>query len=126
MAGNNTQYALFFPTLNGTLLAEEQNVEIDRATNSQAVSTVAKGYAGESPGAAMCEITVTNAIPAAGFEFNAGAVMASLTPVQMYVLGPGGKQLKFEGFIISDAVKHGVSQEATYTMRARGTMVDWQ
>ena len=125
MAGNSAIYTLLFQTVNGVLLAQEQSVEIDRATNSQAVSTVAIGYAGESPGAAMVEFTVTSAIPAAGYEYDAGAFMASLTPVQLYTLGPAGKQLKGECFIISDATKHGVNQEATYTFKARGPMALW-
>ena len=51
-------YTLLYVGVNGTLLAEEQEIDISRTTNSQAVATVAKGYAGESPGAAMIEFVV--------------------------------------------------------------------
>jgi len=118
-------YTLLFATVDGALLAEEKSVTIDRTTNSQAVNTVPKGYAGESPGAAMSEFTVDNAIPAAGFEFNAGAKMAGLIPTHLYFIGPGGEQYKGECFIISDSVKHGVNQEATYSFRARGPLTLW-
>lgn len=125
MAGNLQLYTLAFVTTDGTLLAEEKSVSVDRATNSQAVNTVPKGYAGESPGAAMCEFTVDNAVPAAAFEFDAGAKMRALIPTHLYIIGPGGSQLKGECFIISDSFKHGVNQEATYSFRARGPMTLW-
>jgi hypothetical protein len=118
-------YSLLFETVDGALLAEEQSITIDRTTNSQAVSTVAKGYAGESPGAAMTEVTVESALPAGGFEFDAFKKMAALIPTNLYTIGPGGKQLKAQVFIISDTVRHGVNQPASYTFKARGTLSAW-
>jgi len=118
-------YALLFPSVDGSLLMEESSITITRTTNSQPVHTVGNGYAGESPGAAMCEFDVTGAIPKDGFEFDAGKKMATLTPAKLYVLGPGGATLKGECFIISDVTRHGVNQEATYEFRARGPMKLW-
>ena len=57
-------YTLAYVTVENALLTEEASVTVNRATNSQVVNTVAKGYAGESPGAATTEIQVTNAVPA--------------------------------------------------------------
>lgn len=118
-------YTLIFATADGALLAEEKSVTIDRTTASQAVNTVPKGYAGESPGAAMCEFSVESAVPAGGFEFDAGKKMAGLIPTHLYFIGPGGMQLKGECFIISDSLRHGVNQEATTSFRARGPMTLW-
>jgi hypothetical protein len=121
-------YTLAFVTINGTLMAQEQDVTVTRTTNSQAVSTVGLGYAGESPGAAMCTIDVENAVPQAGFEYDAGQSMLSLTPVKLFVLGPGGvppQQLKFTGQIIQDTFGHGVNKAATYRFSARGSFVTW-
>lgn len=86
---------------------------------------MAGGYKGESPGAAMCEFTVESAVPAGGFEFDAGKKMAGLLPTKLYTLGPGGKQLKGECFIISDSLRHGTNQAAAYTFRARGPFKLW-
>jgi hypothetical protein len=122
---SDVQYSLLFETINGTLLAQEQDITVRRTTNSQAVNTVPIGYAGESPGAAMCELDVQNAVPAAGFEYNAGQNMISLTPVKAFTLGPGGQQLKFTGQIISDTLRHGVNNPVTYSFSARGAFVDW-
>lgn len=94
-------------------------------TNSQQVLTVAKGYAGESPGAGMIDVTVENAVPAGGFEFDAGKKMAGLIPTNLYTLGPGGKQLKGQCFIISDSFRHSVNNPSNYSFKARGPFALW-
>ena len=122
MSGNVQLYALLFVGIEGTLLAEEQQVDLTRTTNSQPISTVAKGYAGESPGAAMLELDVTNAIPQAGFEFDMGSKMAGLIPVNFQVRGPGGKTNFGTGFVYQDSITHGVNQEAKYSFRLRAAL----
>ncbi len=126
MSGNLGQYTLLFVTVNGALLAEEQSVQIDRATNAQPVNTVPGGYSGDSPGAGMCEFTVVSAIPAPGQEYDAGQQMAALSTAQVYVLGAGGKTLKGECMIYADSMRHGTGQAAEYTFRARSKLVLWQ
>lgn len=126
-AANPQLYSLFFVVITATnqrtaLLAHEQEVDITRNTQSQAVETVALGYAGESPGAPIMEVDVINAIPAGGFEFDAGASMLGLIPASIQVLGPGGKSAKGKAFIISDTVRHGVNQQARYSFRSRMSM----
>ena len=123
---NPQLYSLLYVTADGALMTEEASCTVNRATNSQAVNTVAKGYAGESPGAPTIEIQVTNAIPAAGFEFNAGAKMKSLKTTEIGVIGPGGQQLKAVGFIISDSIKHAVNSESQYDFTFRGSFQDFQ
>lgn len=120
---NDTQlYTLIYCTVNGKLLTEEASVTVTRTTNSQPVSTVAKGYAGESPGAPMVEIDVDNAVPSADFELDAGPFMNSLEAVEMGVIGPGGKQMIAKGFIISDTFGHSVNSESKYSFKFRGAM----
>jgi len=119
-------YSLLFVSVNGGLLTEEGSVDVTRTTGSQAVTTVAKGYAGESPGAQMCEISVTNAIPSADFEFNPGPFMAALNAVEIGVIGPGGKQLKAKGFIIQDTFTHAVNTESKLSFRFRGQFADFE
>jgi hypothetical protein len=109
----------------GALLTEEASVQVTRATNSQAVNTVAKGYAGESPGASSIEIQVTNAVPAADFELNAGRFMASMKSVEIGVVA-AGKQLKAVGFIIHDSFKHSVNSESNYDFTFRGGFQDFE
>lgn len=126
-ASNPVLYSILFTVVTATnkttsLLAQEQEVDITRNTQSQAVETVALGYAGESPGAPMMEVDIVNAIPANGFEFDAGPSMLLLIPAKIQVLGPGGKSVKGNGFIISDSIRHGVNQQARYSFRARMSM----
>lgn len=115
-------YSLLYVVTNGTLLAEEQSVDMSRTSNAQTVLTVAKGFAGVSPGAAMIEVDVTNAIPSGGFEFDMGAKIAGLIPIDVQVLGPGGKSTNGKMFVVSDTIRHGVNQEAKYTFKALGAL----
>jgi hypothetical protein len=118
-------YTLAYCTADGKLLTEEASLTVNRATNSQAVNTVAKGYAGESPGAPTVEIQVTNAVPAADFELNAGPFMKSLKAVEMGVI-VAGKQLVAKGFIIADSFKHSVNSESNYDFTFRGGFEDFE
>ena len=119
MSGNVQLYTLLFVGIEGTLLVEEQQVDLTRTTNSQPISTVAKGYAGESPGAAMIELDVTSAIPQAGFEFDMGQKMAGLIPVNFQVRGPGGKTNFGVGFVHADSLTHSKSADVSYTFKLR-------
>jgi hypothetical protein len=112
-------YTLLYATVGGALLTEEVSLTLSRSTGSQAVMTVSKGYAGESPGANTIELDVTNAIPAAGQEFDSGPAMASLSPVEFGVL-IAGKSCVFKGFIIKDTFKHSVNAESSYDFSCRG------
>ena len=120
-----TLYTLAYVLVDGAILTEEASVTVDRATNSQAVNTVAKGYAGESPGAANCQIQVSNAVPAADFEVNPGKYMKALKEVEIGVLA-AGKQITVPGFIISDSFKHSVNNESMLDFTFRGTFPDWE
>lgn len=125
MSGNLAIYVVCFEYADGALLAETQSISIDRETGAQRVATLAKGWAGVTPGVAMCTFTVEAAVPAAGFEFDAGKKMAGLIPTKLYTLGPGGKQFKGEAIILGDSFKQGVGQAAAYTFRAEGPFSLW-
>ncbi len=126
MPGTDTQlYTLAYVLVKGRILAEEGSVEMDRATNSQAVETTAKGYAGESPGAATIQLQVTSAVPSADFEMNPGPYMANLTEVEIAVMA-AGKQLTATGFIIADSFKHSVNAASSLQFTFRGAFKDWQ
>jgi hypothetical protein len=118
-------YSLIYVLADSSLLSEEASVTMSRSTGSSEVKTVAKGYAGESPGAAMVELDVTNMVPAAGIEFDAGRYMATMTPIEMGLLA-FGKQLTFKGFIISDSIKHSVGSESSYDFKCRGALSEWE
>ena len=112
-------YSILVGVVGGTLLAEEQEIDFTRTSGSQPVDTVINGYSGESPGSPMLEIDINNAAPQTGFEFDAGPYILSLTPVPVQVIGPGGKVMKGDGFIIQDNGRHGVNQQMRYNFRMR-------
>ena len=78
---------------------------------------MAKGFAGMSPGSPMLEVDIINALPQGGFEFDAGPYIASLQTIPVQVIGPGGKTMKGDAFIIQDQGRHGVNQQARYSFR---------
>lgn len=117
-------YTAAFVYVNGALLTEAASISVKRATNSQAVSTIVKGYGGESQGAAMTEVSVEGAVPAADFELNPGKFMGSLQPVEFTIFA-AGKTLVFKGFIISDNFSYAVNSEAKLSFEARGGFSDW-
>jgi hypothetical protein len=114
---NLQNYSILVGVVGGTLLAEEQEIDFTRTANAQQVDTVLKGFAGMSPGSPMLEVDVNNAAPQGGFEFDAGPYILSLTPVPVQVIGPGGKVMKGDAFIVSDAGRHGVNQQMRYNFR---------
>jgi hypothetical protein len=117
-------YSLMYVLADSSLLSEEASVSVSRETGSSPSKTVAKGYAGETPGAAMIELDVTSMIPAVGIEFNAGKYMSTMTPIEMGLLSHG-QQLTFKGFIISDSFKHSVNSESAYDFKVRGAFADF-
>jgi len=117
-------YTLASIFVDGSLLAEEVSVGIDRNMRVQEVMTVAKGFAGISPGAAMIMITVDNAVPAADFELNPGARMKGLAVVELTVFA-AGRTLTSKGFFIEDNFSHAVNSESKLNIKFVGEMADW-
>jgi hypothetical protein len=124
---NDVQYAIVLSGINSALLAQERAITIHRSNNAQPVATVALGYAGDSPGAGMVDITVENALPQEGLEFDAGPVMAAVGTVEFYVYLPGAPpQLKCTAFVYEDTLRHGVNTPASYSFRCRAPLEQWE
>lgn len=119
-------YTPVYCSKDGTLFAEATQVTFNRSTNSQEIKTILKGYAGESPGAIMVEADVENAVPVAGIEFDAGAVMNTLTPIELGFATADGKTAVFKGFVIKDSLKHGTGTATSYSFSFRGQFAEFQ
>lgn len=120
MSGNTTLYTLLYATVENALLAEEQSIDMKRIGGGQIVGTVAKRFAGISPGMSLCQITITSAVPVGGFEYDPGQVIDGYVPVEVGIVGPGGKTGKSKGFIMEDEIKHAMNQESSHTMMFTG------
>lgn len=110
--------------INGALLTEESNVTVKRESGGNAVKTVAKGYAGRSPGAPMTTITVKNAVPSEEFELNPGQFINNSESCEISVFA-AGKTLTLDAFIIDDNFQHGVDAAAELEFNAEGGPSDW-
>ena len=121
---NDTLYTPIYVTVNDALLTEHMSVDVKRMTDAQIIKTVAKGFAGVSPGAPMCEIDVTNAIPSADFELDPGPFMKSLQTVEIG-LQMAGKVGTSRGFIIEDSFKGAVDSPSGLSFRFIGSFPDF-
>jgi len=125
MASNVQKYTKAVVYINSNLLTEESNVTVKREDGGNAVKTVAKGYAGRSPGSPMTMITVANAVPSADFEFNPGQFINQTEEVEVTIFA-AGRTLTVVGFIISDNFQHGVDNAASLEFEFEGGPSDWQ
>lgn len=119
-------YSLLFVTVKSKLLTEAGSIQLSRDLKASDVETLAKGWAGVSPGAGVCDLRVTNAVPAADFELDAGKHMSTYTPAEIGVLGPGGKQLTVDCFILSDSIQASVNNPTQLEFTLRGPFAEWK
>jgi hypothetical protein len=119
-------YALSYVTVEGALLAQAGSLAFQRQTGSQAVLTLALGYAGESPGASMVTGNVSCHVPSADFEFQADAYMESLSPVEIGFIVGESRTMVMKGFIIEDSLKQSVNSAIEYEFQFRGSFVRFQ
>lgn len=123
MASNFQAYSLLFCSINSATLTEEAKLTLKRVNGAKLVETVLKGLAGVSPGAPMVSGTISNMVPAAGVEFDAGPYIIgngvnSTTPgpipVSMKVVRSDGKGLVFQAILMDDDLAHSVGAAAGY------------
>lgn len=127
MAATQLQgYSLLYCTVKGSLLTEAGSIGVDRDTKASVVDTLAKGFAGVTPGAGTTAIQITNAVPAAGFELDGGDMMRAYVPAEIGVLGPGGKQLIVDCYLLSDSLKASVNNSTSLDFSLIGPFADWR
>lgn len=111
--------------INGAMMLQSVSVQISRKTNAQPQLTLAKGWAGMSPGAPMLEVTFSNAVPAAGMEYDPGAVMAALG-TEAFTIFAGNASLTTTGFVTEDTFKKAVNSEASHDITMMCEFAEWQ
>lgn len=126
MATTNLQlYSNIVITVDNKVLTQATSVSVDRMNNSIAQKTIVGGYSGESPGAAMCEVSVDNAVPSAEFEFDPGPFIKANQKVSFTVYA-AGSMMRFDGFIISDNFSYAVDSASKLTFKARGSFSEYK
>ncbi len=121
----NILYTNAIVYVDGAQLTQETDITVKRTSGSNPVNTVARGYSGESPGAAMVDISCTNAAPALAFELDPGKYMKTLSTCELAVFA-SGKTLTGKVFIYEDNFSHAVNTEAKLSFSARGNYTDWK
>lgn len=119
-------YTRALVTVNGKLLSEEASVTVTQNSGAQVVNTVAKGFAGVSPGAGNTEIDVSNAVPAAGFEYLPTDPMYNNEPVELGVTLSNGDTLTCVGFVMSHNFKHAVNSESMIDFKFQGGIAKFE
>jgi len=97
--------------INNSQLTENASVQVARDAGFQRVLTIAKGFAGVSPGAKLATVTIKGAVPSAGFEFDPGDVMEGLIPVSVAVFAASATFIT-RGFVEKDTFSHATNGEA--------------
>lgn len=119
------QGAKIFIYVDSLVLAKAKSISVDRSTNSQPMVTIMGGYEGETPGAAMTEISVSNAVLVEGFEFNPSDAMKQLTENQFDIKVGDNVFLSFTGNIISDSIQYAANSELEFSFKARGKFAEY-
>lgn len=119
-------YSLAIILIDGSLLTEEASFSMDRDSRAQEVNTVARQFAGLSPGAGIIHADVENGVPSSDFELNPGKYFVKfLKPVELTVFA-AGRTLTTKGFIPKDTFRHGVNAEAKISFHIVCKLTDWQ
>lgn len=122
---NLVTYTLLFCTLDGQPMLQAESYQVGRRSGAIRVDTLALGMAGMSRGSPAVTIKIKAAVPAAGFEYDAGAAIEGLIPANVYVQGPGGSTLKGQVFITDDDLEQTVNSKASYSFDCIGPMKQW-
>jgi hypothetical protein len=93
----------------GQLVADATTVKLDFNTNDNPVFTLAKGFAGITPGAGQTGVSIDQAIPRAGYDYDWFQRAVGRTPVEI-VAWRGSKKMNIKGFIQTIGEQLGVNQ----------------
>jgi hypothetical protein len=104
---------------------ESSTVEVDRTSGAVDQHTMAKGFAGQSPGSPMMTIKVTNAVRSVGFDYDPGPDMLALAivPLTIYV---DGAFMRCTGIVQSDNFKKAVDANASLEITFKCEFAQWQ
>jgi hypothetical protein len=109
----------------GTLLTEENEVTVTRDFANKGVVTVAKGLSGYVKGAPVMKVSIRNAVPAKGVEYDPGPDGASATPKE-YTFVRGSQSLTNKFVVMSDDTGHKAGDESHLNFDLEGPVAQWQ
>lgn len=110
--------------INGTLTSESSSITVKQAGGGSPVKTIAKGYAGRSPGAPMTMISVDSAVPSSDFEFNPGIVIKNTEVVELTVFA-AGRTLTSKGFITDSSFSYSTESNSKLSFEFEGEFAEF-
>lgn len=109
--------------VDGSLLSEASEVNIETNPALVEIMTMQKGFAGVSPGAEKTSISVTSAVPRVGFELDYLDKCQGVKVVEVTVFAHG-KKTTCKGFLSNVKQTYGVNKEATVSFDFIGQPVE--
>lgn len=109
----------------GALLTEENQVRISRDFGNKEVITTARGFAGVVKGAALMRISIRNAVPAKGIEFDPGPAGYSAT-AEEFTFIRGSQTMTGRFIIVTDETSHQANNESELSFDLIGPLVQWE
>lgn len=125
MPDTSKRYAIILPFHQGTLMAEADQVSIDRDFGNKPAITIAKGMAGMTKGAAEMKVSIRSAVPQAGVEWDAGSAGYG-GDQQEFTMVRGGQSLTFKAWVTNDRTQHTANGQCEYSFDLIGTRAEWQ
>jgi hypothetical protein len=118
-------YAPILAHREGVLLTEENQIDITRDFANKEIITVARGFAGIVKGAAITRVTVRNAVPMKGVEYDPGPDGAS-GKAREWTFIRGAQQLTGKFIILQDKTSHQASNESDLNFDLVGPPTQWE
>ncbi len=109
-------YSGAFVLINGTLLAQEASVTIEKKSDLKPIFTLGAGFAGMSLGAGTAEVTIDNAVPSVDFEFHPDIYLRTGDVVEIGIV-MASRQSVFKGFITDATYSHSVNDASKLSMK---------
>lgn len=103
--------------VDGILAADCTEFSVDYDTQNNPVFTIAKGFAGITPGAGQTKVSISTAVPRAGYEIDYFKRALDNTPVE-FIGWRGSSKYSFKGFLLTIGEKHGVNSASTASIEA--------
>ncbi len=98
----------------GILIYQNQTIDVDQPNTNAPVDTIPLGRAGPAPGPDVTMISITNAVPKAGTEYDWAAAKEARTEVEIKVQGIAAPD-KLVGKFIVESYKRSAASGAPTT-----------
>lgn len=105
--------------INGRLLAEAKSCTVRFRGNNNAVNTMRKGFAGKSDGVRTTEITIENAVPRKGYEFDFVDYVQTGKYVNV-VYRSGGRRHNIQAYVEDAELTNATDRDAGFNVTLTG------